>query len=99
MLSREIILHAREAEMDHHTLNILLERIIKSIDEFLSIKKLVEGNIANNQKILEQLEKGMLLMEANQEFLQQFLQTGSLTKEELLFFYQGKGLKEKLENS
>jgi len=36
-------------------------------------------------------------MEANKEYLEKFLSTGDLSKEDLLNFYMGKGLKKRLE--
>ena len=69
--------------------------MIKDINEILSIRSLVQNNIENNKAILKQLEKSMLLMEFNQEYLMKFLKDGTLTKEDLLAFYQGESIKDK----
>ena len=74
---------------------MLVNRTIKDINEILSIRSLINNNIENNKVILKQLEKSILLMEFNQEYLKKFLKSGMLTKEDLLAFYQGKSLKDK----
>jgi hypothetical protein len=55
----------------------------------------VQNNIENNISILKELEKGMLLMEFNFTYLSKFLKDGTLTKQDLLQFYNGDEVKEK----
>jgi hypothetical protein len=95
MLARDIALNAREIELDKDILAIMLNRIIKDINEVLTIKTLVKNNIDNNKAILKQLEKSILLMEFNQEYLKRFLIHGKLTKKDLLDFYSGEDVKDK----
>jgi hypothetical protein len=95
MLARDIALNARTVELDKDLLAILVNRIIKDINEVLSIKTLVQSNIENNKAILKQLEKSMLLMEFNQEYLKKFLADGTLTKTDLLNYYQGEDVKDR----
>jgi len=95
MLARDIALNAKETEHDRDLLAILVNRIIKDINEVLCIKSLVENNIENNKSILKQLEKSILLMEFNQEYLKKFLSDGTLTKKDLLDFYTGEDIKDK----
>ncbi len=76
------------------TLDQKLKRIIKNIDTFFSIKSLVEDNIENNHAILEQLEKALLMMEFNQKYLEKFLKDGTLSDEDMLYFYSGEKIKE-----
>lgn len=95
MLARDIALNAKEVEIDKDTLSIIVNRIIKDINEVVSIKSLVEINIDNNKAILKQLEKSILLMEFNQEYLKHFLSKGTLTKKDLLDFYSGEDVKDK----
>lgn len=94
MLARDIALNAREIELDPHFLSILINRIIKDINEILNIKSIVENNIENNKTILKQLEKSMLLMNFNQKYLTKFLQDGKLSKKDMLDFYLGEEVKE-----
>lgn len=63
MLARDIALNAKEIELDKDILAMIVNRIIKDINEILTIKSLVQNNIDNNKAILKQLEKTMLLME------------------------------------
>lgn len=95
MLARDIALNAKEVELDKDLLTALVNRIIKDINEVLTIKELVENNIENNKSILKQLEKSILLMEFNQEYLKKFLNDGTLTKKDLLDFYTGEDIKDK----
>ncbi|MBU2492389.1 MAG: hypothetical protein KJ571_07150 [Bacteroidetes bacterium] len=95
MLARDIVLNARDVELDKELLSLILNRIIKDINEILLIRHLVETNIENNKSILKQLEKSMLLMEFNQKYLTKFLSDGKLTKKDLLDFYSGEEVKEK----
>jgi len=95
MLARDIALNARTPDIDIHLLSIIINRIIKDINEILSIKTLVENNIQNNKQILKQLEKSILLMEFNQEYLKKFIKDGSLNKKDLLAFYMGEEIKDK----
>ncbi|WP_418894718.1 hypothetical protein [Limibacterium fermenti] len=95
MLARDIALNAKQIDLDKDLLAILVNRIIKDINEALSIKSLVYNNIENNKAILKQLEKSILLMEFNQEYMRKFLQDGTLTKKDLLDFYSGEEVKDK----
>lgn len=95
MLARDIALNARQVDLDKDTLMILVNRLIKDINEITTIKNLVNNNIENNKSILKQLEKSILLMEFNQEYLKKFLSEGTLTKEDLLNYYQGEDVKDK----
>lgn len=94
LLARDILLNAKELEIDKDLLSLIINRIIKDINEVFSIKALVESNIVTNKQILKQLEKGLLLMEFNQKYLLKFLKDGKLTKKDLLDFYQGEEVKE-----
>ncbi len=95
MLARDIALNAKQVELDKDLLVILVNRLIKDINEITTIKSLVHNNIDNNKAILKQLEKSILLMEFNQQYLKKFLNDGTLTKEDLLNYYQGEDVKDK----
>lgn len=94
-LARDIVLNATQPEFDDKTLTTILKRIIRDIDTFFEIKRLVQGNIENNQEILKHLEKSLLLMEFNQRYLVKFLKDGKLTETDLLAFYSGEEIKDK----
>lgn len=95
MLARDIALNAKEVELDKDLLAMLVNRIIKDINEITTIKNLVQNNIDNNKAILKQLEKSILLMEFNQQYLKKFLEDGTLTKKDLLDYYSGDEVKDK----
>jgi hypothetical protein len=69
MLAKDIALNAKKIELDKDILAMMVNRIIKDINEVLTIKSLVQNNIDNNKTILKQLEKSILLMKFNQEYL------------------------------
>lgn len=95
MLARDIAINAKNVELDKNLLSMIVNRIIKDINEITNIKRLVEGNIENNKAILKQLEKSILLMNFNQEYLNKFLNDGVLDKKDLLDFYMGEEIKDK----
>ena len=72
MLARDIALNSKSVELDKNLLAMIVNRVIKDINEVTSIKRLVEGNIENNKAILKQLEKSILLLNFNQEYLSKF---------------------------
>lgn len=94
-LARDIALNARQMDLDKDVLAMIITRIIKDINEVTKIRSLVHMNIENNKAILGQLEKSILLMEFNQEYLMKFLKDGTLTKKDLLDFYMGEDVKER----
>ena len=95
MLARDIALNAKAIEIDKDLLAIIVNRIIKDMNEILLIRSLVESNIENNKSILKQLEKSILLLEFNQEYMKRFLKDGTLTKKDLLDYYSGEDVKDK----
>ncbi|WP_394675342.1 hypothetical protein [uncultured Chryseobacterium sp.] len=95
MLARDIALNAKKTDIDTDLLAILVNRIIKDINEVTSIRELVHSNINNNKAILKQLEKSILLMEFNQKYLNKFLIDGTLTKKDLLEYYNGEDVKDR----
>ena len=94
MLARDIAMNAKNVDIDKNLLAMIVNRIIKDISEITNIKRLVEGNIENNKAILKQLEKSILLMNFNQEYLTKFLKDGILDKKDLLDFYMGENVKD-----
>lgn len=95
MLARDIALNAKPIELEKDLLSILVNRMIKDINEITTIKSLIINNIENNKAILKQLEKSILLMEFNQDYLRKFLKDGTLTKKDLLDYYSGEAVKDK----
>ncbi len=97
MLARDIALNSKEISLDKDVLTMIVNRIIKDINEVTSIRSLVNTNIETCKKILSQLDKSMLLMEFNQRYLIKFLSDGQLSKEDLLDFYLGEDVKERFQ--
>ena len=95
MLARDILINSHNIEFNQTILSMIVSRIIKDINEIKAIKSLILNNIENNKTILKQLEKSMLLMEFNQEFLIKFLKEGTLTKDSMLEFYQGESIRDR----
>ena len=89
MLARNIAIHSKQVQYDKDLLAIIITRIVKDITEIQKIKTMVEDNIQNNKNILAMLEKSMLMVKFNEEYLNKFLKDGTLSKEDLLNFYLG----------
>ena len=94
MLARDIVMNSHEVSLDKDILAILINRIIKDVKDTLSVRDMVKANIDNNMKILMQLEKSLIMMEFTQKYLLKFLSDGQISKEDLLNFYLGDGIKE-----
>jgi hypothetical protein len=94
-LARDIVLNAKRIQLDEKLLAVIVKRIVKDIDIFLDIKDLVTKNIAHNENILRQLDKGLVSMQFNQEYLGKFLQEGTLTQTDYLDFFLGSELKDR----
>lgn len=95
MLARDIALHAKQVQYDKDLLAIIITRIVKDVTEIQKIKTLVETNIKNNKNILTMLEKSMMMVKFNEEYLTKFLKEGTLTKEDLNNFYLGGNMSER----
>lgn len=95
MLARDIVINSKIIDFDKDIFSILITRLIKDINDITSIKKLVENNIETNKEILKKLEKSILMLDFNQEYLNKFLKDGTLTKNDLLDFYMGEKVREK----
>lgn len=95
MLARDIATKSKTVELDKDLLAVLVNRIIKDINEIVKIKTLVQQNIDTNKEILKQIEKSILLAEFNQQYLKSFLESGTLNKKDLLAFYLGEDVKDK----
>lgn len=95
LLARDIAINARDMDIDKDILSILIKRILKDIKGILNIRSLVEANINNCEQILAQLDKGLMLMEFNSEYLSKFLNEGKISKKDLFDFYQGEEVKQK----
>ena len=75
--------------------NMLIQRILKDIKDVQTIRGLVQSNIKNNQQILKNIEKGLMSIEFNQQYLIKYLKDGYLSKADLLDFYQREEIKAK----
>lgn len=94
-LARDIVLNARKVDLDEKLLAVIVKRIIKDMSLFLDIKELVEHNIAHNEAILKQLDKGLVSMQFNQDYLDKFLKDGTLTEKDYLDYFMGSELKDR----
>ncbi|MCA0449576.1 MAG: hypothetical protein LCH62_07360, partial [Proteobacteria bacterium] len=95
MLARDVAINSKDVAIDKDILKVIMNRIIKDINDVTTIKSLVQTNIENCKKIITQIEKSMLSMEFSQHYLIKFLADGTLTKEDLLAFYSGEEIKDR----
>lgn len=81
--------------VEEEFVNVLIQRLIKDIRDVQSIELLVKTNIKNNQQILKNIEKSLLSIEFDQQYLVKYLEDGYLSKADLLEFYQREEIKAK----
>ncbi len=95
LLARDLAAANPSVEVEHDLLLILMNRIIADANRLADIRSLVEDGIKKSQEVLSRLEQGRLSLEFCRSYLKRFLDTGTLTREDLLTFYQGGDLKAK----
>ncbi|WP_417822833.1 hypothetical protein [Thalassospira lucentensis] len=89
LLSRDIATKLRVAELDTDLLVFMISALLRDIKSIQSIRTLVSQNIETNKQILAELEKSMMLLGFHSEYFSKFLKDGTLTKEDMLSFYNG----------
>jgi hypothetical protein len=93
LLARELAAANPSLEIEHDLLLILMDRIISDANRLADIRSLVEDGIKKSQEVLSRLEQGRLSLEFCSSYLKKFLETGTLSRNDLLDFYSGKDLK------
>jgi hypothetical protein len=93
LLARELAAANPSLEIEHDLLLILMDRIIADANRLADIRSLIEDGIKKSQEVLGRLEQGRLSLEFCSSYLKKFLETGTLTRNDLLDFYSGKDLK------
>lgn len=88
ILARSMALRKEGKNIEIEFINMLIQRLIKDIHDIQQIESLVRSNIKNNQQILKNIEKSILSIEFNQQYLAKYLEDGFLSKADLLDFYQ-----------
>ncbi len=88
MLARGLALRENGKRFEIGFVNMLIKRLLKDIQDIRNIEKLVQDNIKNNHQILKNIEKSLLSIEFNQQYLAKYMEDGSLSKADLLDFYQ-----------
>lgn len=93
LLSRDMASTDKKVELETDLLLILMDRIVSEANRLLEIRSLVEDGIKKSQDVISRLEQGSLSMDFCRSYLKKFLETGTLSKADLLDFYSGKDLK------
>lgn len=95
MLARGLALRKEGKAVEVEFVNMLIQRLLKDIRDVQGIEGLVRNNIKNNQQILKSIEKSLLSIEFNQQYLTKYLEDGILGKQDLLDFYQREDIRAK----
>jgi hypothetical protein len=95
LLARDLAAANPSLEVEHDLLLILMDRIIADANRLADIRSLVEDGIKKSQEVLSRLEQGRLSLEFCRSYLKKFLETGTLTRTDLLDFYNGGDVKAK----
>lgn len=93
LLARDMASADKKVELETDLLLILMDRIVSEANRLLEIRSLVEDGIKKSQEVIRRLEQGSLSMDFCRSYLKKFLETGTLSKADLLDFYSGKDLK------
>lgn len=93
LLARDMASAGKQVELETDLLLILMDRIVSEANRLLEIRSLVEDGIRKSQDVISRLEQGSLSMDFCRSYLKKFLETGTLSKADLLEFYSGKDLK------
>ena len=94
-LARGLALRKDGKNVEVEFVNMLIKRLLKDIRDVQNIEMLVKTNIKNNQQILKNIEKSLLSIEFNQQYLVKYLEDGALSKADLLDFYQREDIRAK----
>jgi len=94
-LARGLALRKDGKNVEVEFVNMLIQRLLKDIRDVQNIGMLVKTNIKNNQQILKNIEKSLLSIEFNQQYLAKYLEDGYLNKADLLDFYQRENIRAK----
>lgn len=86
--ARRLALRKNGKNIEVDFVNMLIQRLLKDIRDIQNIEMLVKNNIKNNLQILKNIEKSLLSIEFNQQYLMKYLEDGYLSKVDLLDFYQ-----------
>ena len=93
--ARRLALRKDGKNIEVDFVNMLIQRLLKDIRDIQNIEMLVKNNIKNNLQILKNIEKSLLSIEFNQQYLMKYLEDGYLSKVDLLDFYQREEIRAK----
>lgn len=88
-LARDMVFHIRQAQYDPAVFEMLVQRVICSINTFMGINEQVKDIDKLTQGIRETLKKGLLEIEFTKQYLAKYLQDGQLSQADLYNFYAG----------
>jgi hypothetical protein len=94
-LARNIALNAKEPIVDFDFLQVLIKRVMHDLRLARDVEPLIKSNIENCKSILASLQRSTLSMEFTVECLQRFLQTGKVTRDQMLEFYMAEAAKDR----
>ena len=95
LLARDLVLAApKQAIADHHVLERIVERLVLVLNDYSTTRKDAEAIIKSAQKIIMQSERTLRLAENTRDYLKSYLENGELSREQMLEFYQARGIAE-----
>jgi hypothetical protein len=95
LLARDLVLAGpKQAIADHHVLERIVERLVLVLNDYSTTRKDAEAIIKSANKIITQSERTLRLAENTRDYLKSYLETGELSREQMLDFYQARGVAE-----
>lgn len=98
LLARDMAAANRQVVLEVDLLILLMDRIVSEANRLLEIRSIVEDGIKKSQDVISRLEQGSLSLDFCRAYLKKFLETGTLSKSDLLDFYSGKELRVKYQS-
>jgi hypothetical protein len=96
-LARDICLKPAEGELSRDLLCLIVERILRDLRDVSQVENLVRQAAHTLGEILQKSRRSLLSMEFTRDLLNRFLETGSLTSEDVLSLYMAGEPKRKFE--
>lgn len=94
-IARDLALAEPSSDIDTDVLTLILKRITADLAKLSKVRTLVSSNIKNSQEILRIIQKETVAIEFAREYLDYVLQTGTLSKAQMLEFYSGGDVKKR----
>lgn len=97
LLARDLVKsNSANQQVDPNVLNQIVGRLISLLNDYSSIRKEADSISKSAKKIILESEKALKLAEHTREFLSDYIDSGVLTSQSLLDFYEARGIADEM---